>query len=111
MIGATEGPSGVFLTITRQVTQALKTAANRKAPNKNAAIVQRMIYSPVFIFQNRLLDKRQVKTQPLALFMLDKIPMIKLVKGKAQFRLGVHHDGAVPGNRFSDGLARYKQEP
>ena len=42
--------------------------------------------------------------------MLDKRAVIQFGNGLAKLLLGVHHDGAIPSDRFSDRLARYEQE-
>ena len=42
--------------------------------------------------------------------VLDEGPVLVLLKGDPQLLLGVHDDGAVPGDRLADGLAGNKQE-
>ena len=42
--------------------------------------------------------------------LFDKRSLGILLEGQAQFLLGVHDDGAVPGDRFVEGLARDEQE-
>src|SRR5664280_2887262 len=42
--------------------------------------------------------------------MFYKRPLLILIKGYLQFLFSVHHDGAVPGNRLSNGLARDEQK-
>jgi hypothetical protein len=44
-------------------------------------------------------------------FVLDERPAAILFKGYSQFLLGVHHDGAIPGNRLADGFSGYQEEP
>jgi hypothetical protein len=40
----------------------------------------------------------------------DEAAILQLRHGLAQLLLGIHHDGAVPGHRLLDGLARDEQE-
>ncbi len=42
--------------------------------------------------------------------MLDERAVIQFGHGLAKLLLGVHHDGAIPSDRFLDQLARYQQE-
>jgi hypothetical protein len=42
--------------------------------------------------------------------VFEKRPVTVLVEGDPQFLLRVHHDRAVPGDRFADGLAGDEQE-
>ena len=42
--------------------------------------------------------------------MFQKSPVLILLKSCPQFLLGIHHDGTVPGHRFSNRLPGNKQE-
>src|SRR6185295_7798986 len=42
--------------------------------------------------------------------MLDERAVLKFANGLLNFRIRVHHDRPVPGDRLLDRLARYKQE-
>lgn len=44
-------------------------------------------------------------------FVLDERSAAILFKGYSQFLLGVHHYGAIPGNRLADGFPGYQEEP
>src|SRR5438093_6357355 len=43
--------------------------------------------------------------------LLQECPALQLIKRLAQFRLRVHDDGAVPGDRFLERLSGHEQEP
>ena len=43
--------------------------------------------------------------------VLDERPVIILFKRDPQFLLGIHHNGAVPGHRLTDGPSGNEQKP
>jgi len=53
---------------------------------------------------------RSLPTVRKALCLLDKGPFLILLEGGLQFPLGIHDDGAPPGDRLTDGLSRYQQK-
>lgn len=42
--------------------------------------------------------------------VFDEISLTVLFEGDAQLIMGVHHDGTLPGNGFTDGFAGYEQK-
>ena len=44
------------------------------------------------------------------LLVLDERPFLELLKGNAELFLGIHDNGAVPGDRLADRLSRYEKK-